>query len=428
MATLEKDDKEYLNKGNSIDYKYSRDPLKTTIQKIDTTHEEYHKLVISKNPGVDSKTRLFCKCFINLMNVFINFLKLIKIKSGDDSICDLFFYIVKFLKPTINKDTTQFGGTITYENPPSAEEKYSGNDVSLEIKQNVIIVGAGPNGLYMAISLKKMAPDLQVVVLENRIDEHGLRSLERTRVIYLKTKFNIDYSGYTEGLKHTNLVKSEVDYFMHPEWDLFNINSQHDGNFIYKGIFEKIYDELQIHRLEYNLAKYAQFIGILIYHTRLPYSNFVNEQTIGIFDATGGRLENIEYMFRVDEEKQPIGDGLNINSLNFYEKVPIISVGDSLFKNNYENGCGTNVSFTLCFFTSFIFTLAFKIQTGHESKYSDFFEGSEKSSSSAASEGGGGGGGGGGGTVFGKGGSKTKQKKRKTKYKRRTRKSRKYSK
>lgn len=425
MTTLEKDDKEYLNKGNSIEYKYSRDPLKTKIQQTIKTQEEYAALVntmLSKIRDVDSQTKMFCKGFINLINVFINYLELIEIKNNDVSICELFYYIVKFLKPTINRDTTQFGGTVTYENRPSAEEKYKGNDVSSEIIQNVIIIGAGPNGLYMAISLKKMAPDLQVVVLENRIDEQGLRSLERTRGIYLKTDFDINYSGWTEGLKRTNLVKPEVDYYMRHEWDLFNIGSENDGNFIYKGIFEKKYSELPIHIVEYNLAKYAQSIGILIYHTRFPYPHFANEKTIGIFDATGGRLENIEYMFRVDGEKQLIGDGLNINSLNFHEKIPIISIGDSLFKNNYENGCGTSVSFTMCFFISFIFTLAFKIQIGHESKYLDFFEGSENSSSSAAS------GGGGFETVFRKGGSKTKQKKRKTNRKRRTRKSRKYSK
>ena len=169
MEILKNDDKEYLNKGNSYDYKYSRDPSKTKIQLTNDTQEEYAALVISKIRDVDSETKMFCKGFINLMNVFINYLKLIEIKNNFD-ICYLFYYIVKFLKPTINKDTTQFGGTVTYENPPSAEEKYKGNDVSSEIRQNVIIVGAGPNGLYMAISLKKMAPDLQVVVLENRID------------------------------------------------------------------------------------------------------------------------------------------------------------------------------------------------------------------------------------------------------------------
>ena len=67
MTTLEKNDKEYLNKGNSYDYKYSRDPSKTTIKKIDIIHQEYAALVISKIRDVDSKTKLFCKGFINLM-------------------------------------------------------------------------------------------------------------------------------------------------------------------------------------------------------------------------------------------------------------------------------------------------------------------------------------------------------------------------
>ena len=51
------------------------------------------------------------------------------------------------------------------------------------IKTNIVIAGAGPNGLYLAILLKTALPNIDIIIVENRINENGQRILERVRPI-----------------------------------------------------------------------------------------------------------------------------------------------------------------------------------------------------------------------------------------------------
>lgn len=90
-------------------------------------------------------------------------------------------------------------------------------------------------------------------------------------------------------------------------------------------------------------------------------------KTLLLFDATGGNLDKKNESYYVDDNKQKIGDGINLNSLKI-KKINekdylIVSIGDSLYKGNHEIGAGSLIGSTLCFFISFFFTLYFDFQS-----------------------------------------------------------------
>jgi len=372
-------DYDYDNKRNYKTYQYTRNSLVTKTQPIETTLNEYNALapsLMKTQTGLDKKTQNFCKCYITLINQFINFL-ISTTKPNEynsNSIENLFNYILTNLQVEIEKNNSMFGGgNVTYNSPPKNNDPvtYLGNmenEKDLN-KKNVIIVGAGPTGTYMGIILKLMAPDLEVYILENRIANKA-NEREMTRG---ENTINVKTTIVVASLSNFNnlIEKYDID-------DTTFISQPNNFNLIPIDI---VFDDktingnaLSINKLEYALANYAQQIGILIFHTTNYYETHVNANTIGIFDATGGRLkEQTHYQFRVQNE-QFVGDGLNINSLDFHNgKIPIICVGESLFKGNYLTGLGMNTICTMCFFISFLFTLTMGVKERYAETYKKFF-------------------------------------------------------
>ena len=401
--TIMIDDPDYLKKGGVRDkYTYIRNPQITKEQLNTDTLAEYNKLASSlmkTQTGLDKKTQNFCNSFITLINVFIDFLTLstTELKTGSskqNSMQNLFYHILGDLYPKIRAQNNIMlgGGKVTYVNPPKDNNpvEYPGNtkderDVN---KKNVIIVGGGPAGLYMSIVLKLMAPELEVHILEMRIVQNtNNRIMSRsanTLTVYTKlqnrtgtlpAKFKTHIENYDIDNSKFNLYTDNF-YFLiptqiknpnpNPDPDPDDENSEDGINGI----------KLSANQLEYLLANYAQIIGVLIFHTTESYDKYVNENTIGIFDATGGRLkEQKHYQFRVDPNKQDIGDGLNINSLDFRDnKIPIVCIGESLFRGNYLLGLGMNTICTMCFYISFLFTLTMGVKEGYVETYKKFFE------------------------------------------------------
>ena len=360
----EKEKEKEYNKGNNNDYKYVR---KNDV--IEKKFDEDNILNILKifydiiNEKLSShEINKFCLKYILLVDLFIRYYCIIIDKNNTS---DLFYYMIyNLLNPT------QTGGTITYNKELYKNGKFPGNEYVKDTQDNIIIVGGGPTGLYMAILLKKINPQLKVVILERRIDTENLRSLTRSNTISLKTNLNLGFSKYTPSLSE-NITKANVDFFINglklfiTDSKLNLIDSKLNLIFFDEDLKEN--NSIQIKELEYKFANYAQELGVLIVHTVKSYKEFVTDETKVIFDATGGHMENISYNFYVDIS-QTIGDGINLNPLNFFKSVPIVSIGDSLYRGNYKTGYGLLTSFTICFFISYYFNEPGEIRGGKRSK------------------------------------------------------------
>lgn len=353
---------DYASKGQINLYVYNRDYKNTTELPYNEILTLYNKLstTIKDVDLLNENTKQFCFSYTSLIYLFIKFLSEINVNNKRD-ITFLFKYIVYFLKE-------KKGGSITYDKTHYITEIYTGNDIHVYEENNVIIVGAGPVGLYMGILLKKSNPALHVIILESRIDKNNnMRYLKREGSIFLKTKIKITPTFIGNNEKEKIIAKDDILQFIKltidDKTDFFIDDDTFD--LLFKLINE---NAVKIKDLEYTLANYAQSIGVLIFHTKDTYTKFINDKTMVIFDATGGHFENIKYSYYVDPVKQFIGDGVNINSLNFINNIPIVSIGDSLYKGDYENGCGIKTSFTICFFISFYFTSIFIIQLNNSSQ------------------------------------------------------------
>lgn len=184
----------------------------------------------------------------------------------------------------------------------SAEFPNSG--VSLEdldpTVKNIVIVGGGPVGLYMAGLIKMCDPELEVIIIEKRVSERT-RKLERKEPIMLNlTKISGGCVNYMDELLrglcpvlHKNMIKfdSTVPKLSFLEHALEIGNSW-----------------ININYLEYKLAQFAQSVGVIVFHdekmTSIEYlqQTYVNPNTLIVFDATGGRLvrsANINYRFPI---------------------------------------------------------------------------------------------------------------------------------
>jgi hypothetical protein len=121
--------------------------------------------------------------------------------------------------------------------------------------------------------------------------------------------------------------------------------------------FTNIDIQLPINILEYLLSKYAVDNGCNIVHTINGISELTNENTVIIFDATGGRLlsDGTRGDPLTDKSNwyapynQQIGDGFNLKPITFIGGIMCVSIGDSLYMANYGSGTGIYLSLTFCF-------------------------------------------------------------------------------
>jgi len=155
--------------------------------------------------------------------------------------------------------------------------------------QNVLIIGAGPVGLYLAGILKLAAPHLIVNVVEKRCNDAKKRSLTRISAIDTKkTYFYADKFSVLEKMARLFQTVCPIlkeSLFLDEEFSLLN--------HIFKGVNLPY---ISINYLEYLLANFAQKCGVIIYHDNkcgtIEYveTNYTNSETKFVFDATGGRL------------------------------------------------------------------------------------------------------------------------------------------
>lgn len=160
---------------------------------------------------------------------------------------------------------------------------------------SIVVVGGGPVGLYMAGIVKTCAPDIEVHLVENRVTDRT-RYLTRKQVITLgRTKITDFLSAVTamgELLDATCPILKKLLFTTKAETGEPIINLLYH---VYKGT-----NSVTIQYIEYILAKYAESKGVHIHHDSSMATiediegSYINEHTLAVVDATGGRLLRAE--------------------------------------------------------------------------------------------------------------------------------------
>jgi hypothetical protein len=174
------------------------------------------------------------------------------------------------------------GADPTYRRPEIENIEFEGNPLPAEgipHEDNILIVGGGPNGLYMAYLLKAALqsdkwPNLHINVLEIRVNEAGRRKMTRTQEITLATDVltEADILSQIKGISD-DLYEEFSDYRGPNVTDVLDlaqplkINSE-----MFKKFSRGGHERFMTHRvyrtnvLEYELANLVQSLGVNIYH------------------------------------------------------------------------------------------------------------------------------------------------------------------
>ena len=275
----------------------------------------------------------------------------------------------EFLKDTIDDPAYRFlkndddyhnnlfnkGGEITYNIPdePITSQKLSelefeyNTDVNNSKNDNVIILGGGPIGLYMAILLKTFIPKMDVRIFEKRSSKNNKRKLERTNVIM--TSFVLQY--FMNGNKVLkNLLKN---IHLNNVFDLNTDNFNYLPNIMHNNF--KSSGNYPINILELYLSNAAQSIGVLIVqndvNNQTELETHINEKTLSVFDATGGRLNffkpdwtiknpPVRICSYITGEKSNLKENININKrinkTSYYLESDYDFYYSKCYENNYQ--------------------------------------------------------------------------------------------
>jgi len=365
----------YIN--NAINSGYDQEnSIKTTHEIISQNFQtKISELLETKKTSLDDEQIKNLNGYRNLIQIFIDFFNRNGTTQNSFYGC-LFVYLSYYCH--LRTSTEMVGGQVTY----SGFNNNPGNtiDPSDMQRKNILIIGGGPNGLYMATIFKKMKPNFTVVVLENRVDENNERNLKRSN--FINTKFILDvgmrkYWHYVVDSKEFTPFDNFVRRELYEPTNGNDLVTSKDGSI---NLFLSVNpnytkNESTINEIELMLAQSAQEAGALIVHSKQPYTNYLNSNTEIVFDSTGGNFgknsDAVHYEYYVINKKQPIGAGLNLNSYNFIEheekQIPFVCIGDSLFKGDFTQGYGLNTNFTLIYFIAKIFTNYVSLQDNHNS-------------------------------------------------------------
>jgi hypothetical protein len=246
------------------------------------------------------------------------------------------------------------GGSVTYTIPEghlnsrSLKEKiFASNEIS-EIdlsNQNIIIYGGSINGLYLSIVLKLFLPTLNIIIIT--MERHS-EKLTREQLIRDTEKWD---GGIGQRDEETiiNLFKGfdsvKRRFVKNRRFSLVPSGI--------KELFELFgdYSIIQINVIEYCFANYTQSLGnFILFSENLGYkaTRGIKEKTIMCFDATGGRMPGIEYLWSDMDNKY--GDqyhrkGYNSNPVNILHGKCYIAIGDSLYQGNFSEGNSVVISF-----------------------------------------------------------------------------------
>lgn len=174
-----------------------------------------------------------------------------------------------------------------------SELNFDCDEFSIKTTDNVVIIGAGPIGLCVAILIKKYIPDLDVVILEKRQTDNK-RKFEREQIVRSL--------GFGIELRDVKAIQNIENFFtglnLNIEIHANNYKKDSKNPYMYFKILPvSSFGYFSINKLEFELSQIAEELGILIVcenadiKTETDLDRFINTQTLSVFDATGGRLD-----------------------------------------------------------------------------------------------------------------------------------------
>jgi hypothetical protein len=339
------------------------------------------------------------KCY----NQFNNHLETIKNTETDTDNDKLNLLITNMLN-IFPSDTNIKGGMYTYNctrkiniktNNPDQEKDLSNyiktiahqGDTFIESKKtNIIIAGAGPNGLYASILLKTIFNNFDIIIIDNR-GKDNKHFLTRDQKMFIKGISSIkDNESILTLIKYIKLYAPDIlPFFLTKPYidDLdkpFVINEKADDIFALGAIYTSGgVNKIHTNILECKLLHIAQSIRVKLYIDSsinknnnkansknsifTLYEKYINNQTLLFFDATGGRIIN------PNKPIKSIGKQLNNNfnsyngSLNTNNSINhlthnndndinliYIAIGDTTVRINWHTGSGFMYNWTLILF------------------------------------------------------------------------------
>jgi hypothetical protein len=283
--------------------------MEELVKELRLTYESFINVILKETPGIVGFSRT-----IKTDDLIKGFLQRTLEKNGNNTL--------KY--KTIGGGTYNIpeGQNIRFLQNP--DTKFKGNIFEkINDKPNICIMGAGPNGLFMAIILHYALKqyDIDIHIVETRIDEEGNRKLERTQQLVNKTPIIVSepaekiFSKLIENIvpelyskvfyvrKKDGIDIPQLDFMaIIPEYREF-INNPRPNNIKPEFIVDVTPSFrtrlIQTRVVEFGLAREAQKLGIKIYHESEPaiknsnsllISKYTNASTLILCDSTGGRL------------------------------------------------------------------------------------------------------------------------------------------